>query len=273
MLESWALVAPLEAPFDELLEVLPSPKCVSEGMQASIAWMASVYTAGKGTSSDCVALAAKAVAIGIGYKTPQVRDAAGQLLDAMLAAVGPLDVQQAIQGLDKGLQKAAAEALSKSAVGGSAAGIVSKAAMPAQAGMFGSSGGSSNAPGGVRSSANSRAGSAASVRSSSVSAGSRTGTAGGAGKTVATSGGGSLLGRAGLAAGAAVVGDDGPLLSLDKGKDERAKKVSMAPTCKSSSILGNCRCQHVVSIPDHAMLLLPKLSAPPALSIAFYAMQ
>eukprot|EP00775_Hariotina_reticulata_P007310 gene7310-7523_t len=221
LLESWTLAAPLEAPFDELLEVLPSPKCVSEGMQAGIAWMASVYTAGKGTSTDCVALAAKAVAIGAGYKTPQVREAAGKLLDAMLAAVGVLDVQQAIQGLDKALQKVAAEALSKSAAASSAPSIASRAAMPSQPGTAGSSGGST---GGVRSSTTSRPGSAASVRSS-ASAGSRPGTGGGAGKSVAASGVGSLLGRVGAAPGAAVVCDDGPLLSLDKGKDERAKKA------------------------------------------------
>jgi hypothetical protein len=33
LLEAWVSVAPPEMLFDELVEVLPSPKCVSEGMQ------------------------------------------------------------------------------------------------------------------------------------------------------------------------------------------------------------------------------------------------
>lgn len=33
LLEAWVSVAPADAPFDEVVDVLPSPKCVSEGMQ------------------------------------------------------------------------------------------------------------------------------------------------------------------------------------------------------------------------------------------------
>lgn len=36
MLEAWVSVAPPEAPFDEVVDVLPSPKCVSEGMQVRL---------------------------------------------------------------------------------------------------------------------------------------------------------------------------------------------------------------------------------------------
>lgn len=36
LLEAWVSVAPADAPFDEVVDVLPSPKCVSEGMQVQI---------------------------------------------------------------------------------------------------------------------------------------------------------------------------------------------------------------------------------------------
>jgi hypothetical protein len=36
MLEAWVSVAPADAAFDEVVDVLPSPKCVSEGMQVRV---------------------------------------------------------------------------------------------------------------------------------------------------------------------------------------------------------------------------------------------
>jgi spermidine/putrescine-binding protein len=150
MLEAWASVAPCEVPFEELLDILPSPKCVSEGMQAAIAWMASVYSgsiSSRASSNDCIAAAVKAVAIGAGYKTVPVREAAGQLMEALVSVVGAQAVQSAVQGLDKALQKTAADALVKAsaavgpgpampapaaaAVGGSRPGTASAAGRPA----------------------------------------------------------------------------------------------------------------------------------------------
>jgi hypothetical protein len=116
LLEAWASVAPCDAPFEELLEILPSPKCVSEGMQAAIAWMASVYSSSgssRASSHDCIAAAVKAAAIGAGYKTVPVREAAGQLMESLISSVGVQAVQGAVQGLDKNLQKTAADALAK----------------------------------------------------------------------------------------------------------------------------------------------------------------
>lgn len=224
MLEAWASVAPTDTAFEELLEILPSPKCVSEGMQAGISWMASVYAAGKGTTNDCITSAAKAVAIGAGYKTVPVREAAGQLLEAMIATVGLPAVQGAVQGLDKNLQKAAAEALAKCCVSGGAAAVAPAAAAVAAPG---SRPGTAASAGSRPPSRNGVAG----VRASTTlgGAGSRPSTAGSAaGRSIAGSGSNSISRSsvAGSAASLAALGsDDGPLLSMDRNKEERARKV------------------------------------------------
>lgn len=197
-------------------------------LQAVISWMASVYAAGKGTSSDSISSAAKAAAIGAAYKTVPVREAAAALLEAMVNSLGLADVQRAVQGIsDKALAKAASDALAKvTAAGGGAGGMLS--AGPSQASGVGARpdtprmGGSR--PGTAASSKGvSRPGSAGGV--------SRPGTAGsGAGRALATTG--SVLSRPGTAAAAAAAaagaasGADGPLLALDRNKEERAKKVS-----------------------------------------------
>jgi hypothetical protein len=36
LLDAWVAVAPADPLFDEVVDVLPSPKCVSEGMQVSL---------------------------------------------------------------------------------------------------------------------------------------------------------------------------------------------------------------------------------------------
>lgn len=215
MLDAWVSVAPADQPFEELVEILPSPKCVSEGMQAGITWMASVYSAGKGTSSDCIAQAAKAVAIGASYKTVPVREAAGQLLEAMIALVGLGDVQQAVDSLDKSSQKAVAEALAKAGISAAAAAAAVPSSRPSTAGNArGTTAGSRPGTAGSRAAAGgtgtSRPGTAASVGGRSV-AGSTTSLAG------------TLRGSTALAA--ALGTDEGPLLGVDKNKEERAKKV------------------------------------------------
>lgn len=186
--------------------------------------MASVYAAGKGTSSDAIASAAKAAAIGAAYKTVPVREAAAALLEAMVNSLGLADVQRAVQGVsDKALSKAASDALAKVTAAGGAGGMLS--AGPSQASGMGAA-----RPPAARN-GSSRPGTAGSSkgvsRPGSVGGVSRPGTASsGAGRGLATSS--SMLSRPGTAAAAAaaaVAGPDGPLLALDRGKDERAKKV------------------------------------------------
>ncbi|WIA20537.1 hypothetical protein OEZ85_004931 [Tetradesmus obliquus] len=228
MLEAWASVAPCDAPFEELLEILPSPKCVSEGMQAAIAWMASVYSSScssRASSDDCVAAAVKAAAIGAGYKTVPVREAAGQLMEALVTCVGAQAVQGAVQKLDKKLQQTAADALAKASAavgtgpapaaaaaagGGSRPGTASAASRPAS--RPGTAGSRSTAGGSAASSRPGTAASGAAVRSSVATSSSM-----GRGSVAASS-------AAGLAA-ALGGGDEGPLLSIDRNKEERARKA------------------------------------------------
>jgi hypothetical protein len=317
MLEAWAAVAPVEAPFDEVVEVLPSPKCVSEGMQvrwlpmvacihlpyaawldchvaiasqqsvakliiplagmgvnyvacsrervyspahpcwcltvklypdasqAAISWMASAYLAGKGTSSECIASAAKAAAIGAAYKTVPVREAAAGLLEAMANALGLADVQRAVQGIsDKALCKAASDALAKVAAA-NGGGMLS--AGPSQASGVGARGGSAaqppRPPSRSGTAASSKAGGAAAARPGSAAGVSRPGTAGSSsGRGLAPSG--SVLSRpgtAGSAAAAPAAGSEGALLSLDRGKEERAKKVGRRSTTHAHNPSHFCR--------------------------------
>jgi hypothetical protein len=197
-------------------------------LQAVISWMSSVYSSGKGTSAECIASAAKAAAIGAAYKTVPVREAAATLLEAMATSLGLADVQRAVQGIsDKNLCKAATDALAKvtAAAGGAlsagpsqASGVGARAPAPRTGGSRpGTAGGSKVPP---------RPGSAGGV--------SRPGTASsGVNRGLTTSS--SVLSRPGTAASAAsagaaasVGGADGPLLALDKNKEERAKKVGHA---------------------------------------------
>lgn len=189
-------------------------------LQAAISWMASVFAAGKGTSSECIASAAKAAAVGAAYKTVPVREAAAALLEAMTTALGLADVQRAVQGIsDKSLAKAAADALAKVAA---ANGGATLSAAPLQ------SMGSGSRPATPRagSSRPGTAGSRVASRPQSAGGGSRPGTASSSShRAPATTG--SVLSRPGTAAiaAAAVAGVDGPLLAMDRGKEERAKKV------------------------------------------------
>lgn len=117
MLEGWVSVAPAEPLFAELCDIIASPKCVGEGMQAAIEWMAKAAEAGKVVGGDCLAYAVKAVALGAEYKTAPVREAAAHLVTALLAAGAPQEVAAAANGLEKGLQKVAMEAINKAAGG------------------------------------------------------------------------------------------------------------------------------------------------------------
>jgi len=189
-------------------------------LQAAISWMASVFAAGKGTSSECIASAAKAAAVGAAYKTVPVREAAAALLEAMTTALGLADVQRAVQGIsDKSLAQAAGDALAKVAA---ANGGATLSAAPLQ------SMGSGSRPATPRagSSRPGTAGSRVASRPQSAGGGSRPGTASSSThRAPATTG--SVLSRPGTAAiaAAAVAGVDGPLLAMDRGKEERAKKV------------------------------------------------
>lgn len=184
--------------------------------------MASVYTAGKGTSAESIASAAKAAALGAAYKTVPVREAAAGLLEAMVNALGLPDVQRAVQGIsDKALSKAAADALAKVAA---ASGGGPLSATPSQASRLGSSAAAPRAGSRPTTTGSSRGGSRPQSAGGTTS---RPGTAGSMHRSLATSG--SLLSRPGTAASAAPAapaGPDGPLLALDRGKEERAKKVS-----------------------------------------------
>lgn len=210
--------------------------------------MASVYAAGKGTSSDAIASAAKAAAIGAAYKTVPVREAAAALLEAMVNSVGLADVQRAVQGVsDKALSKAASDALAKvTAANGGAGGMLS--AGPSQASGVGAA-----RPPAARS-GSSRPGTAGSSkgvsRPGSVGGVTRPGTASsGAGRGLTTSSSAlSRPGTAAAAAAAACAGPDGPLLALDKGKEERAKKVGRRPLAAQHSSCRRvlpCGCLHV----------------------------
>ncbi|KAF6262791.1 armadillo-type protein [Scenedesmus sp. NREL 46B-D3] len=226
MLEAWASVAPCDAPFEELLEILPSPKCVSEGMQAAISWMASVYSgssSSRASSNDAIAAAVKAVAVGAGYKTVPVREAAGQLMEALVTSVGAQAVQGAVQGLDKSLQKTAADALAKAG-----AAVGPGPAMPAAAG-----GGSRPGTAGAAGRPASRPGTASSRPTAGASgAASRPGTAGSGAAARSSMTASSSMGRGSVAASSAAGlvtayggGDDGPLLSIDRNKEDRARKA------------------------------------------------
>lgn len=190
--------------------------------------MASVYTAGKGTSSEAIATAAKAAAIGAAYKTVPVREAAAALLEAMVNSLGLADVQRAVNSIsDKNLGKAATEALAKvTAACGGATGMLS--AGPSQASGVGARPATPRAGGSrppSRGAPAPRPGSAGGV--------SRPGTAGsGSNRGLATTG--SVLSRPGTAAAAAAAvggGSDGPLIALDRNKEERAKKVRQRSHC------------------------------------------
>jgi hypothetical protein len=186
--------------------------------------MASVYANGKGTSAECIASASKAAAIGAAYKTVPVREAATALLEAMATSLGLADVQRAVQGVsDNNLRKAATDALAK--VTAAAGGALS--APPSQASAMGA-----RAPAPRTGSRPSTASSSkVPPRPGSAGAVSRPGTASsGVNRGLSTSS--SVLSRPGTAspaasagAAASVGGADGPLLALDKNKDERAKKV------------------------------------------------
>lgn len=203
-------------------------------LQAALSWMASVYAAGKGTGSECVATAAKAAAIGAAYKTVPVREAASALLEAMANTLGLAGVQRAVQGVsDKALSKAASDALAKIAAAGGGSSGGSLSAGPSQASGVGArpptpSGGSRPGTASSSRAALSRPGSAGGV--------SRPGTASsGAALRGGLAPSGSVLSRPGTAsaaaaaaasaAAAAAPGGDGPLLAFDRNKEERAKKV------------------------------------------------
>ena len=227
MLEAWMSVAPVDAVLDELLEVLASPKCVGEGMQTGISWAASAATAGKISSSDLMAAAVKAGAMGAAYKTVPVREAAAQLFSALIANSGAGSVGSAAQGLPKNLATAAAEAITKANGGAAAVGSGGGAAGGAGNGRSLQSARTSNSSGSARTSytsgnLNGSSGRGAagpggvlkSVGSSSVRNSRTTGPAS------------ALLTGGSSASGGAFSGqDDGPLLFIDSKKDERAKKV------------------------------------------------
>lgn len=196
-----------------------SSRCVSEGMAAGLTWMASVYAAGKGCSTECLGYAARAVAIGAAYKTVPVREAAASLAEAMVLAAGAADVASAVAGLDKAARAAAGDALAKAGVTVGATGATAAPSAAAGGTRTGAAGAGGSAV--ARSSASSRPGTAAApARSGGVAGSSRPSTAPGGGRAGAPAGS-----RAGSAVAAAAGGDEGPLLCMDSGKEERSRKV------------------------------------------------
>lgn len=199
---------------------MASPKCVSEGMQAALAWMASALAAGKGATPDGARWAARAAAQGAGYKTAPVREAAAAVMSALVAAVGGGEAAAAVAAIDnKALKQAGQEALAKAGGGGGSSAAPSMAttmagSRPATASSrLGATATGGSARGAAAPSAASRPGTATGSRAG----GSRVGSA--ANLTATATGG-----RA-TAASAAAAMDDGPLLAMDNKKDERAKKV------------------------------------------------
>jgi hypothetical protein len=228
MLEAWMVVAPVDAVLDELLEVLASPKCVSEGMQAGISWIAAAASAGKISSSDTMAAAVKAGAMGAAYKTVPVREAAAQLFSALIASCGAGDVASAAQGLPKPLVTAAVEAITKAnggaAAAGSGAGAGAGNARNLNSARISNSSGSartSYTSGSMNGSSAKGAGGAGGVHKAPGSSSARNSRVTGAASALLTGGsaasGGLLSGQ-----------DDGPLLSIDTKKEDRAKKVGVA---------------------------------------------
>lgn len=194
-------------------QVMASPKCVGEGMQAALAWMAATISGGRTPSQDATRVAVKAAAMGAGYKTAPVREAAVAVMGALLAAVGGAEVNGAVQALEgKALKQAAQEAISK-AGGSAAAAAPAPAAAAAGGSRPGTAGGSRVGDAAARAGAGSgsRPGTAASG-SSARSTGSRAGAGVG-------------LGAAAGKGAAAAPADEGALLLMDTKKEERAKKV------------------------------------------------
>jgi cytoskeleton-associated protein 5 len=207
---------------------MASPKCVGEGMQAALAWMASAVAAGRGATPDGARWAAKAAALGAGYKTAPVREAAAALFAAMASTLGGGELHAAVHSIDnKALKQTAVEALQKAGIStsGGGGGGLSTAGSAASSRPGTATGGrapaaTSNplrASGGGA--AGSRPGTAASA-SSARSGGSRTGGA----AAVATAP--SALGRGAGAGGP----DEGPVLLMDNKKDDRAKKAKFRGT-------------------------------------------
>jgi hypothetical protein len=222
MLNAWVAVAPADGPLDELREVLNSPKCVGDTMQAAIGWMATAAAAGKITGGSCLTTAMTIGAQGAGYKTAPVREVAAQLFANLVGVVGVQELSSIAHHLNKPLSAVAVEAVAKAA-----GGAVPAAAAPAMR---------SSTAGSVRASTSAAPSARPSTSGPTPSGSSRPGTRPGTASVRASRATGVGASTVGSLAAAGLM-EEGPLLAMDSKKDERAKKVGHGRARRATQLL------------------------------------